>query len=144
MVSNGGQNSPGFVSVADARNHLQSTLSSLGNAYSVSTYEVTYTKYAQLPTPCVNAPLPQAHELILIESRDPESFSTYACYGADVSACIAWDLDDKGIFYSHGDVDVLEMLEDEAGDLGGRWIIEIDESIGGGTTDCGYATGSPT
>ena len=140
MLNNAGQQSPGMVATNDAINHFQSTLTALGEAYKRTTVELDYVLTETSVSPCVAATVPSSHQFTLVTTEDSGGSKSYACLGDGVSDCIAWDLDDKGIYFSYGDYDVYELTLDESGYLSGRWIIEIPEASGGGTTDCGDVT----
>src|SRR5699024_5827091 len=116
LVNNGGQKSPGFVSLADARSHFQATLGELEGQYVVTNYEVTYTNTGQSVTACRELDtVPATHEFTVIESTDVWGDLNHSCSGNGVSECVAWDLDDKGIYYTYGEYKVLEMLDDGSG-----------------------------
>lgn len=140
MLNNAGQQTPGIVATIDAISHFQATLASLGELYKRTTVDLEYVLTETGVSPCVAATVPASHQFTVVTTEDSGGDKSYACLGDGVSDCIAWDLDDKGIYFSYGDYDVYELTLDGSGYLSGRWIIEIPEAIGGGTTDCGDVT----
>ena len=150
LVNNGGQTIPGLVSVESATNHFNDTLAEISATYSTEEYRMTYTPYStdKLPTPCQGRAV-SSHNLILTTAVDSDNQTGYGCSLADVpqTSCIAYDLVEYGIYYDFGtsredNIRGSQLLLSANNTLTGKWIINIDESIGGGTTDCGTVTGT--
>ncbi len=146
LVNNSDQISPGLVSEADATEHFESTLSDITSSYFTDTYLMTYEQYSpQTVSPC-EGKVVDSHNLILTTTINNDG-DLYSCSLPDKPqiSCIVNDLDNNGMYYSFGTntentITGLQLLF-ENDTLSGKWVINIPEDIGGGTTDCGIVTG---
>lgn len=138
LILNGGQENPEIVLLVEAQEHFTRTLLGIAGDYEVTPYQVTYELTEHGVTPCQHTTVPTPHDFKITRSG-----GDYSCDGSGVSDCVAWDLDDKGIYFSYQHSKTLEMLVDGTGNLIGTWIINIPEEIGGGTTNCGIVTATP-
>lgn len=166
LVSNGGQDSNnGLVDINTAVSHLNTTIQNLSTTYKIEVFDMTYSSGHTSVSICRDragiGKTVGGHELLLTTiTVNGDEF--YSCSlngvtettglignpGNEVS-CIAQitpPTNKIAISYffentEFGTVKGQELFFQDDGTLSGLWVVNLPSNVGGGTTDCGTATG---